>query len=122
MDGVATGDTRRAGRDGEDIAAGHLERLGYRVIERNWRSRYGEIDLIATMDEFLVFVEVKTRTPGQPLHPALSVTKRKQQKVRLLGEYYRAQHARLGLQPRFDVIAVVLNRDGPQIEHIVNAF
>ena len=110
------------GRDGEAIAAGHLEQLGYRIIERNYRCRYGEIDLVATVDEFLVFVEVKTRTPGQPLHPALSVTKRKRNKVRQLGEYYRAQHAQLARQPRFDVIAVVLNPDGPKVEHIVNAF
>jgi putative endonuclease len=119
MGSRATGAT---GRDGESIAAGHLERLGYRVVERNYRCRYGEIDLVATVDEFLVFVEVKTRTPGQPLHPALSVTKRKRAKVRQLGEYYRAQHAQLALQPRFDVIAVILGADGAKVEHIVNAF
>jgi len=122
MGGVGDRERGSAGRDGESIAARYLERLGYRVVERNYRCRYGEIDLVATVEEFLVFVEVKTRTPGQPLHPALSVTRRKRNKVRLLGEFYRAQHAQMIRQPRFDVVAVILKAEGPEIEHIVNAF
>ena len=90
--------------------------------ERNYRCRYGEVDLIATVGEFLVFVEVKTRSAGQPLHPALSVTPRKRAKVRRVGEYYWAQHAYLTLQPRFDVIAVFFEDGEERVEHIVNAF
>jgi putative endonuclease len=104
------------------VAARHLERLGYRLRERNYRCPHGEIDLIATEGEFLVFVEVKTRAPGSPLHPALSVTPRKRSRVRRVGEYYWARQAGPPLQPRFDVIAVY-HEDGEQkIEHIVNAF
>jgi putative endonuclease len=92
------------------------------VRERNYRCPHGEIDLIATQGPYLVFVEVKTRTAGQPLHPALSVTSRKRAQVRRVAEYYWSQHAGLTLQPRFDVIAVFVKNGQEEVEHIVNAF
>ena len=109
-----------AGQRGEDIAARHLEQKGYHIRERNYRCRYGEIDLIATDGEYLVFVEVKTRSAQTGYAPTLAMTARKMRKVRQLGQYYWQEHPE-GLQPRFDVVAVVL---GPQeqVEHIVNAF
>ncbi|MCZ6552568.1 MAG: YraN family protein [SAR324 cluster bacterium] len=107
---------------GEAIAARYLERLGYEVRERNFRCPLGELDLVATEGAYIVFVEVKTRSEGQSVHPALSVTARKRAKVRQLGEYYCAHHVELPLQPRFDVIAVVAGPSGERVEHIVNAF
>ena len=112
------------GRDGESVAAGYLERLGYRIRERNFRCPHGEIDLVASNEEYLVFVEVKTRAKETPYHPTLAMTEQKKQRVRLLGEYYCAQHPE-PLQPRFDVVAVTLRRrkgSEPRVEHYINAF
>ncbi len=72
--------------------------------------------------EYLVFVEVKTRTAGAPVHPTASVTVRKQRKVRQLGEYYCAAHPEVILQPRFDVVAVQLGSSRRTVEHFINAF
>jgi putative endonuclease len=110
------------GRKGEAIAARFLERLGYRIRARNYRCSVGEIDLVAIMEGYLVFVEVKTRTAGKKLHPSLSVTPRKQAKVRQVGEHYCSHHPELTLQPRFDVIAVEVGGEAERVEHIVNAF
>ena len=113
------------GRLGEDIAAGYLERNGYRIRERNFRCEHGEIDLIVTKDEYLVFVEVKTRSQDKGYHPTLAITRAKKNRLRLLGEFYRTRHPDLPLQPRFDVLAVVLGASGSeteQVEHFYNAF
>ena len=95
---------------------------GYSIRERNYRCGYGEIDLIATAEGFLVFVEVKTRSPKAPLHPSSSVNARKQAKVRQVGGYYLTQHPEMTLQPRFDVISIELEDGNEVVEHIVNAF
>ena len=110
------------GRTGEATAAEFLVAKGYQIRERNFRCREGEIDLIATKDDFLVFIEVKTRKAGSPVHPSLSVTPRKQQKVRQVGQIYCAAHPQVVLQPRFDVVAVEMGADGARIDHIENAF
>jgi len=74
----------------------------------------------------LVFVEVKTRAQPTPYHPTLAVTEEKKQRVRLLGEYYCGLHPGQPLQPRFDVVAVTLRRQGgtrtAHVEHFINAF
>lgn len=110
------------GRKGEAIAARFLEGLGYRIEQRNYRCAVGEIDLIALIGEYLVFVEVKTRSSGGNLHPSLSVTRTKQRKVRQVGEHYCSHHPEFSLQPRFDVISVEVGKNGEAVEHIVNAF
>ncbi len=115
-------DRSELGRRGETAAARFLEANGYRIRARNYRCEVGEIDLIATSEEYLVFVEVKTRSAGHKLHPSLSVTPRKQAKVRQVGEHYRSRHPEVPLQPRFDVISVELGGAEEQVEHIVNAF
>jgi putative endonuclease len=116
------------GRDGESVAARYLERLGYRIRERNFRCPHGEIDLVASNEEYLVFVEVKTRAAETPYHPTLAMTEDKKQRVRRLGEFYCAQQAAdeaPPLQPRFDVVAVTLRPRGrgkARVEHFINAF
>ena len=112
----------KLGDRGEAIAASFLERLGYKIVERNYRCGIGEIDLIASKDQFLVFIEVKTRSAGARVHPSLSVTARKQTKVRKLGEQYCSRHPRIIKQPRFDVISVVLGEKEEKVEHLINAF
>ena len=115
-------DRNTIGARGESTAAKYLERLGYRIRERNYRCPLGEIDLVAIKDEFIVFIEVKTRSSGAPLAPSQSVTARKRAKVRRLGEYYCAQHTELPLQPRFDVVSVVAGAGPETVEHLINAF
>ena len=112
----------RLGQRGEEIAARFLEANGYRLREKNYRCSFGEIDLIATTDEYLVFIEVKTRTGKNSPHPSLSVTGKKQAKVRQIGEYYRSLNPLVVLQPRFDVISVMVEGEQERVEHLVNAF
>ena len=78
--------------------------------------------MVAIKDEFIVFIEVKTRSAGAPLAPSQSVTARKRAKVRRLGEYYCVQHTELPLQPRFDVVSVVAGAGAEKVEHLINAF
>ena len=113
---------KEIGAQGEAAAARFLEGLGYSIRERNYRCGYGEIDLIATTEGYLVFVEVKTRSPKALLHPSHSVNARKRAKVRQVGGYYLAQHPEMTLQPRFDVISIELGDGSEWVEHIVNAF
>lgn len=72
----------------------------------------------------MVFVEVKTRARATPYHPTLAMTEEKKKRVRLLGDYYCAQHLSQPLQPRFDVVAVTLQGAGrgAHVEHFINAF
>jgi putative endonuclease len=80
---------------------------------------------VASNEEYLVFVEVKTRAQETAYHPTLAVTQAKKRRVRRLGDYYRSQHPEPPLQPRFDVLAVTLHRGGgraARVEHFINAF
>jgi putative endonuclease len=80
--------TRRIGDRGEKLALNYLSGLGYGVVERNYRTRYGEIDLIARDAETLIFVEVKLRRSTAYGNPLESVTPRKQEQVRSIAEQY----------------------------------
>ena len=132
MTGRKTGgqnDRIRVGSQGEDLAAEFLRRAGYHLRERNWRCTLGEVDLIATQGEYLVFVEVKTRVAGTPYHPTLNITAPKKARLRQLGQQYLADHPEaVALQPRFDVMAVELEGHHPEgevegrVEHFINAF
>lgn len=114
---------RKTGNRGEDTACEYLEKAQYVIIERNFTSRLGEVDIIARKSEYLVFCEVKSRQANAGIHPSLSVTKAKAAKLRKLGLLYIDSHKYYSLQPRFDVISV-LWREGDQaeIEHFENAF
>jgi putative endonuclease len=121
---VPTDPRQHLGRRGEQLAAEHLERLGYAIVSRNHRTRFGEIDLVACDGTTLVFVEVKTRRGrGQPwdnLHDA------KRAQVRRMARAYLAQHAgrpRASLL-RFDAIGIVVDPHGrlTRLDHVENAF
>ncbi|MBC8535605.1 YraN family protein [Feifania hominis] len=118
-------DARRRGQLGELEAMRYLERRGYRLVEPNFRCRLGEIDLIVRRDEFLVFVEVKTRGEGALAQPAEAVTASKRRRIRSAALFYLSSHDCF-LQPRFDVVEVLLGAgDRPEvckIRHIENAF
>jgi len=116
----------QTGREGERLAARHLERRGYRIIERNYRIPRGEIDLVAFLDGLLVFVEVRSRNEPGPLRPVETVTYRKQKRILTAAEHYLFAHrARLqGIGIRFDVMTVCFREDGrePEVRHVENAF
>ena len=118
-----TKERQNTGRTGEQIACDFLKKQGYSIVERNYRSRIGEIDIVAEHREYLVFCEEKTYRNRTGLHPSLSVTAKKIEKLGMLGEHYLSQKHLMHLQPRFDVIAVQLaGKTPPDIDHFVNAF
>jgi putative endonuclease len=113
-----TRDRRKAlGRQGEDLAAAYLTQQGYDVITRNWRTRSGELDIVARDRDWLVFVEVRTRRIGKgaatPMlgSPEESVTPRKQLQLVALADAYLFEMP-WGGRWRIDVIALELRADG----------
>jgi putative endonuclease len=109
----------KLGAAGEQLAAGHLQRLGYVIIERNHRTRWGELDLIAHADGTLVFVEVKTRRrSARAGSPFEAVGPRKQAQVRRMAAGWLAQvHDRPHAEDlRFDVIGVTVDGAGALVE------
>lgn len=110
---------RKVGSDHENVAAAYLEKQGLRVIDRNFRCRLGEIDLICRQEEYFVFVEVKFRSNDDKGMPQEAVGYAKQKKICKVADYYRLTHG-LGESTavRYDVVAV----KGEQIEWIPNAF
>lgn len=114
---------QRLGREGENIAEKSLVQSGYRIVERNYRCKLGEIDIIARDGEFLVFVEVKTRTGSSFGSPVDAVNFRKQQQICKTALYYLSAHKLFESPARFDVVAICIEKNGHhQIEHIPNAF
>ena len=117
--------SRLLGRWGEALAADHLRRAGYQIVAANWRSRFGEIDLIAADQNYLCFVEVKLRKSAAFGGAGEFVDRRKQDKLRLTAELYLSQHP-TRLQPRFDVIEIYApqgaDTKAPRVRHIENAF
>lgn len=111
------------GSQGEELAANFLRRLRYRILERNYRCRCGEIDIVARQGETVVFVEVKTRRSDRYGSPALSVTPFKQRQIARAAQTWLAANRLADAAARFDVLSIRL-REGepPEIEHIANAF
>ena len=111
------------GKAGEDCACRELERRGYAILARRYRSRYGEIDIIARDGPTVVFVEVKARTSSRFGEPAEAVTLHKQTRVTAMAEDYLARHRLLNVPCRFDVVAIAFGSDGrPAVEVYRNAF
>jgi len=111
------------GRKGEEFAAQYLMKSGYRIVERNFRVRSGEIDIIANDGEYLVFVEVKTRSSIRFGTPADAVTSHKQQQIIKTALVYMSQHNLHDFPVRFDVMAVMMEKGkAPRAELIRNAF
>jgi len=120
---------QRIGRAAEDLVATRLARANWEILERNARTRYGELDIVALDGRSLVFVEVKAGREGSaygPERPVLAVDRRKQQRIRRLATAWMAEHRDVpyftGI--RFDAIGVTFSGAGRPIdfEHIRNAF
>ena len=107
---------------GEDLACEELQRRGYAITARRYRTRFGEIDIVAQDGATLVFVEVKARQGRRCGTAAEAVTPWKQQKVANMAGDYLARFAASGVPCRFDVVAIDFDGGGPQITVYPNAF
>ena len=107
---------QRLGKKGEDAACAYLERKGYVICRRNYRCRYGEIDIIAAKGGELSFVEVKTRRNLNFGLPRLAVTYAKQQKIRSAALFYLQQVL------SFDVIEILVEGNVARLHHLPHCF
>jgi putative endonuclease len=127
---TGTDPRRRLGSRGEDMARRHLEARGFTILDANFRTRHGELDLVAADARHLVFCEVKTRVlsgaPGEP-GPFASIGARKRRKVRLMAREWLARRDEDGPWPpelRFDAIGIAFDRSGRLLllDHLEGAF
>jgi putative endonuclease len=113
---------RTRGQEAEDIAARYLQAKGYTILERNWKCRRGELDLIARQGDHLIIVEVKSARADDAYSAATRVGLQKQRKLCLLTEAYMKQRHWLGQAVRMDVVEVTFQQGGdPVIRHFENA-
>jgi putative endonuclease len=118
-------DRDELGRRGEDEAARHLKRLGYRIVGRRERVLRGDIDIVALDGRTVVFVEVRSRSDTAHGHPAETVGPEKQRRIAELAAAYIRRHRLEDQSVRIDVVAVTFSaeRGGrPVVEHYQNAF
>lgn len=128
-DRLVTVQRQRIGRAAEDLVAARLASAGWEMLERNARTRYGELDIVALDGQALVFVEVKAGRAGSafgPERPVLSVDWRKQLRIRRLATAWMSERrgVRRYAEIRFDAVGVTFDRTGRvlDVEHIENAF
>lgn len=108
------------GKLGEEIASRYIQSKGGIIIEQNYRTKIGEIDLIAKINGELVFVEVKSRSSINYGYPSEAVNYKKQRKITNVAKYYILDNSLENVSVRFDVIEIYLKNK--KINHIVNAF
>ena len=113
--------TKIYGTRGEIIASNYLKAKGYKIIAMNYKNKLGEIDIIAKDNEYLVFIEVKTRYSRKFGDPLEAVDERKQYKIRNIATMYLKTIHQLDTPCRFDIIAILGDSDD-DIRHIENAF
>lgn len=123
---MSGGEAKLLGRWGEALAAEELRKKGWRILAAGYRSRFGEIDLIAADGAYLAFVEVKLRKDANFVPGRAAVDRRKQARLRATAELWLAEHPGLALQPRFDVAEICAPQGAatrnPRITWIENAF
>ncbi|MFN3360207.1 MAG: YraN family protein [Pseudanabaenaceae cyanobacterium] len=117
-------DRKQVGDKGENLVRDYLVSLGYTILAQKWRCLYGEVDLIVTKSEWLVFVEVKTRSVRNwDSNGLLAISAAKQQKLVLTAQTYLAQHPALAQSLRFDVALVQHDRYHYRlVDYLVHAF
>lgn len=119
------GERRLLGRWGESLAAAWLRERGWRVVAAGWRCRFGEIDLVAESDKYIVFTEVKLRKSAAFAPARAFVDRGKQERLRTAAQLYLQEHP-TDLQPRFDVAEVYapegMDTKRPEIFYIEDAF
>jgi putative endonuclease len=110
------------GRRGEALAEELLRARGYTIVERNFRCRAGEIDLVALDGRTVVFVEVRSRRGEAMGTPCESVDARKQARLTLVARHFLAARRLVESDVRFDVVGVRFDREPPALEHVRSAF
>jgi len=113
---------KELGKKGEEIAIRFLKKNGYKIIERNYVCKVGEMDIIAREKDTLVFIEVKTRTSTAFGPPQLAVNSTKQMQLSKVALYFLKEKCLEDIKARFDVVAIVVRPKEEEIELIKNAF
>jgi putative endonuclease len=114
-------DKMQKGREAEDLAAKFLESQGYEILQRNYRYKHSEIDLIVRKDNWLVFVEVKMRSSDAFGYPEEFVDYRKAKNIVYGAEQYTYEHEYNG-NVRYDVVAISMRNGLPDLKHFEDAF
>ena len=114
-------DSHTLGKSGEEQAAEHLRNSGYTIRHRNWKSGKTEIDIVAENRDYIVFVEVKTRSSDTFLKPADAVTREKQRTIIFAADNYIRKYG-VEKESRFDIITIIQKGAKSDIEHMENAF
>jgi putative endonuclease len=114
-------ESHNLGQKGEDLAADHLKKAGFKILFRNWKWGKHEIDIIAENQDFIIFAEVKTRNDDFRLDPAKAITKEKQRSIIWAANGY-LQKFNVDKEGRFDVITIIKTGESYQIDHIEGAF
>jgi putative endonuclease len=109
------------GQKGEELAAGHLEKAGFKILHRNWKQGRNEVDIIAENDNFIIFAEVKTRAEDFLMHPSTAITREKQRSMIYTADGYIRRFG-VDKESRFDVITIIMKGDDFIIDHIEDAF
>ncbi|MGA2151235.1 MAG: YraN family protein [Geobacteraceae bacterium] len=123
MDDLAGRDNKTIGARGEEIACAYLKGQKFTIVERNFRCKGGELDIIAREGKTLVFVEVKARRTLSFGPPQMAVTSFKQRQISKAALIWLARKKQFGANARFDVVAILLpDHAVPVIDHIRNAF
>ena len=110
------------GQKSEALAVKHLKKNKYKILTQNYRTKLGEIDIIAKDKDTLAFVEVKARKSKEYGHPKEAVTPRKQKKISMVALHYLKATNQSHAKARFDVVAISFADSKPEIEIIKNAF
>jgi len=113
---------KELGKKGEEVALRFLKKKGYKIIEKNYVCKMGEMDIIAREKDTLVFVEVKTRTSMAFGPPQLAVNSTKQMQLSKVALYFLKEKRLEDIKARFDVVAILLRPKGEEIELIKDAF
>jgi putative endonuclease len=115
-------DASELGKIGEKLASEHLEKNGYKILARNYKfTSKAEVDIVASKDGHIIFVEVKTRISNYLNDPALMVPLKKQKQIIKAADEYIKEHD-IDMPWRFDIISIVVNSKERKIEHIEDAF
>ena len=112
------------GDRGERAAVAFLKKLGYKILARQFRNDFGEVDIIAQDGETTVFVELKTRRSADDGQPFEAVDRRKQAKITRVALAWLKKHGRLEQRARFDIVSILWPEENcePQLSHYLNAF
>jgi putative endonuclease len=110
------------GKESESLAVNSLKKQGYEILETNFKTKIGEIDIIARDGDTLVFVEVKARKTLRYGDPKYAITWHKKRKISLTALYYLKKTGRMNVRARFDVVSILEDGNRPLVEIVKNAF